>query len=99
LAKARSGKRKAIEIKDSGEETEREPEGSNQKVSYVFSLQNLVTNLREKTDKIKTRLWTDNATLRTVCTGGMGTQMPALCIEEGWVQLDQHEMEGREERG
>jgi hypothetical protein len=31
LAKAKLGKRKAMEIKDSGEKMEKEPEGSNKK--------------------------------------------------------------------
>jgi hypothetical protein len=35
LEKARSEKRKAMEIEESGEETEKEPEGSNKKVSKI----------------------------------------------------------------
>jgi hypothetical protein len=36
--KAKLGKRKAMEVEDSGEEMEREPEGSNnKKVNYSFS--------------------------------------------------------------
>jgi hypothetical protein len=32
----RQGKRKAIELEDSREETEKEPQGSNKKVSYYY---------------------------------------------------------------
>jgi hypothetical protein len=35
LEKARLKKRKAVEIEESGEETEKEPEGSNKKVSKI----------------------------------------------------------------
>jgi hypothetical protein len=37
LAKDKLGKRKVMEIEDSGEEMEMELEGSNKKVSHVFS--------------------------------------------------------------
>jgi hypothetical protein len=45
LEKVRSEKRKAVEMKESGEETEKEPEGSNKKVSEIFHSVNLVTSL------------------------------------------------------
>jgi hypothetical protein len=35
LEQARSEKRKAVEIEESGEETEKEPEGSKKKVSKI----------------------------------------------------------------
>jgi hypothetical protein len=43
LEKARQEKRKVIESEDSGEDMEKELQGSNKKVSYFFFL-NLVTN-------------------------------------------------------
>jgi hypothetical protein len=36
LEKAILGKRKAVEMEESGEEMEKEPEGSNKKVSEIF---------------------------------------------------------------
>jgi hypothetical protein len=36
IEKARSEKRKVVEMEESGEETEKEPEGSNKKVSKTF---------------------------------------------------------------
>jgi hypothetical protein len=38
IEKARLEKRKAVEIEESGEETEKEPEGSNKKVSKTITL-------------------------------------------------------------
>jgi hypothetical protein len=36
IERARLGKRRAIELEESGEETEKELEGSNKKVSKIF---------------------------------------------------------------
>jgi hypothetical protein len=68
LKKVRSEKRKVVEMEESGEETEKEPEGSDKKVSKYFFLI-IVTN-RKGTDKIKTSQPEDYASLREVCTGG-----------------------------
>jgi hypothetical protein len=79
----RLGKRKVTEMEGSGDEMEKEPEGSNKKVSKYFFLI-IVTN-RKGTDKIKTSRPEDYATLQEVCMGrralsseGAGARLPAL---------------------
>jgi hypothetical protein len=61
LEKVRREKRKVVELEDSGEETEKEPEGSNKKVSsntYMNSVE-----LIKGIDKVKTGWWPDITTL------------------------------------
>jgi hypothetical protein len=83
IEKARLGKRKVMEMEESREEMEKEPEGSNKKVSKYFFLI-IVTN-RKGTDKIKTSRPEDYTSLWEVCTGrwvlsleGAGARLPAL---------------------
>jgi hypothetical protein len=52
IEKARLEKRKAVEMEESREEMEKEPEGSNKKVSYYYLLYSV--ELTKGTDKIKT---------------------------------------------
>jgi hypothetical protein len=61
LEKARREKRKVVKLEDSGEETKKEPEGSNKKVSpntYMNSVE-----LIKEIDKVKIRWWPDITTL------------------------------------
>jgi hypothetical protein len=61
LEKVRREKRKAVELEDSGEETEKEPEGSNKKVSpdtYMNSVE-----LIKRIDKVKTGWGLDITTM------------------------------------
>jgi hypothetical protein len=52
LEKARREKRKVVELEDSGEETEKEPEGSNKKVSLDTCMNSV--ELIKRIDKAKT---------------------------------------------
>jgi hypothetical protein len=61
IEKARLEKQKAVEMEESGEETEQELEGSNKKVSYYYLLYSV--ELTRGTDKIKTGWWSVHTTL------------------------------------
>jgi TolA-binding protein len=85
IERARLGKQRAIELEESGEETEKEPEGSNKKVLIkVFN--------RWGIDKIQTGQMLDHTSLWEVCTGGRalpsegaGARLPALWAMESRV--------------
>jgi hypothetical protein len=61
LEKARLEKWKAVEMGESGEEMEKELEGSNKKVGYYYLIYSV--ELTRGTDKVKTGWWPDNTTL------------------------------------
>jgi hypothetical protein len=61
IEKARLEKWKVVEMKESGEETEKELGGSNKKVSHYYLLYS--EELTRGTDKVKTGWWPDNTTL------------------------------------
>jgi hypothetical protein len=65
---------------------------------------NLV-ELTRGTDKVKTRWWPDNTTLRQVCASqrglpleSTGAWLPTMCAVEGQLQLGQDATEKKEEK-
>jgi hypothetical protein len=61
LENARREKRKAVELEGSREEMEKEPEGSNKKVSYYYLSYSV--KLTRGIDKVETGWWSDHTTL------------------------------------